>query len=380
MREMSTLCSAAILRTSGVDFVRSRSSAVWTPPPSPEGRTAGAAAAGAAFGVSGFGAGGGGAAAVDGSGFDGAGAAAPFSVSSTATSVCTGTVCPSCTLISATTPAAGAGISASTLSVEISKSGSSRLTVSPTFLSHLLKVPSAMDSPIWGMSTSTRAIGSPSVRRQPAGGLYDVFRLRQHEVLECRRVRQRHVVRSHAHDRPVEPFERLLIDPRGDLAGDAAGPRVFVNDQHFVRLLDGRANRTVVHRQQRAQVQHFDRHAVRLLELLGRLQRFPQRRAVADDGKMLSLARDPRLHDRREDLFPLRHVLLDAPVQPLVLEVEHRVFVANRRFDETLRVSRGRRVDDLETGRVEECRLRILRMEGPASHIAAAGAAYHHRG
>src|SRR6267143_163880 len=32
---MSTLCSAAIFRTSGVDFVRRRCSAVCTPPPSP---------------------------------------------------------------------------------------------------------------------------------------------------------------------------------------------------------------------------------------------------------------------------------------------------------------------------------------------------------
>jgi len=52
------------------------------------------------------------------------------------------------------TPAIGDGISASTLSVEISKSGSSRLTVSPIFLSHLVTVPSAMDSPICGMITS----------------------------------------------------------------------------------------------------------------------------------------------------------------------------------------------------------------------------------
>src|SRR6059036_1132153 len=44
---------------------------------------------------------------------------------------------------------------------EISNSGSSRFTSSPSFLSHLLKVPSAIDSPIWGINTSTRAIGSP---------------------------------------------------------------------------------------------------------------------------------------------------------------------------------------------------------------------------
>src|SRR5207247_5323371 len=81
----------------------------------------------------------------------------PTSVSRRATTVDTGTVWPSVTRISASVPPVGAGISASTLSVEISKIGSSRLTASPTFLSHLDSVPSAMDSPICGMTTSTRA-------------------------------------------------------------------------------------------------------------------------------------------------------------------------------------------------------------------------------
>jgi hypothetical protein len=70
------------------------------------------------------------------------------------------TIVPDCTVssgsarISATTPATGDGISASTLSVEISKIGSSRLTASPTCLIQRERVPSAMDSPIWGMITS----------------------------------------------------------------------------------------------------------------------------------------------------------------------------------------------------------------------------------
>ncbi len=82
--------------------------------------------------------------------------AAPFSVSMRATTVCTATVSPSCTRISASTPATGDGISASTLSVEISKIGSSRFSSSPTFFNHFDSVPSAIDSPIWGMMTSTR--------------------------------------------------------------------------------------------------------------------------------------------------------------------------------------------------------------------------------
>src|SRR5438093_1164333 len=262
---MSTRCSAAILRTRGVDFVRRRCSAVWTPP-SPSLFIVGAGAgADGGGGVALDGSGLGGAAAFGGSGFAGAGAAAgfdataPASVSSTATSVCTGTVCPSCTLISARTPAAGAGISASTLSVEISNRGSSRFTASPTFLSHLLNVPSAIDSPIWGISTSTRAISSPSVGREPARSFHNVVSLREHKVFQRRRIRQRYVVRGHAHNRTVQPFECLLVDSRRDLAGDAARARVLVHDQHLVRLLHRRDDRRIVHRQQRPQVDHFDR-------------------------------------------------------------------------------------------------------------------------
>ena len=71
----------------------------------------------------------------------------------TATTESTGTVSPSFTRISASTPATGDGISASTLSVEISNSGSSRSMLSPTFLIQRVTVPSATDSPICGMTT-----------------------------------------------------------------------------------------------------------------------------------------------------------------------------------------------------------------------------------
>src|SRR5579885_267657 len=80
------------------------------------------------------------------------------SVAMDPTTVLTPTVVPSATLIAWSTPEAGAGISASTLSVEISKRGSSRWTLSPGFLSHLVIVPSTMDSPIWGMMMSVGMI------------------------------------------------------------------------------------------------------------------------------------------------------------------------------------------------------------------------------
>src|SRR5437762_607554 len=372
---MSTRCSAAILRTRGVDFVRRRCSAVWTPP-SPSLFIVGAGAGadgggGAALDGSGLG----GAAAFGGSGFAGAGAAAgfdataPASVSSTATSVCTGTVCPSCTLISARTPAAGAGISASTLSVEISNNGSSRFTGSPTFLSHLLKVPSAIDSPICGINTSTRAMFSPKrflvpgvwcqkchrhqepdtrhlVFRQPSRRFHYIVRLGQDEVLKSRCIRQRHIVRGHPHDRPVEPLKRLLVDARGDLARDATGPRVLVHDQHLVRLLHGRDDRPIIQRQQRPQIEHFHRQAIFVGELVGGFQRFPQRGTVGNYGKMLPLARQARLPDRRENFFARGQLFLDPPIQPFVLEIQHGIVIADRGLDQALRVPDRRGIDD----------------------------------
>ena len=96
---------------------------------------------------------------------------AALSVSRRATTVCTATVCPCTTRISARMPAAGAGISASTLSVEISKIGSSRFTSSPTALSHRESVPSAIDSPICGMITSIRATDYPRCECRYAASL-----------------------------------------------------------------------------------------------------------------------------------------------------------------------------------------------------------------
>ena len=111
-----------------------------------------AGAGGEATGAAGAVAGGGAGAAA---GFAWAFGPAPLPPSSIlATTVLMPTVLPSSTRISESVPAAGDGISVSTLSVEISKSGSSRSTRSPAFLSHLVSVPSTMLSPIWGITTS----------------------------------------------------------------------------------------------------------------------------------------------------------------------------------------------------------------------------------
>ncbi len=185
---MSTPCSAAILRTTGDERCWRSSSAVISAlgfsgaAGTGVDRAAGAGGGGggvaiwircvvtgaAATGVAATGAGDGAGAGGAGVGAGGAATASP-SAPITATTVLIGTVVPGSKRISLRTPEAGAGISASTLSVEISKRGSSRWTLSPTFFIHLVMVPSAIDSPIWGMITSVMGFSSGGNQGRPRG-------------------------------------------------------------------------------------------------------------------------------------------------------------------------------------------------------------------
>ena len=135
-----------------------------------------------------------------------------------ASSVPTSTVAPGSTSISDTRPVAGAGISVSTLSVEISTIASSASTQSPTRLHHSTIVPSATETPICGIVTSTAV---ELVGEELTASLPHVVHLRQHRALERRAERNRHVRRRHADHRTVEVLERLLRDQRTYLGADA---------------------------------------------------------------------------------------------------------------------------------------------------------------
>ena len=74
----------------------------------------------------------------------------------------TATVESGSTRSSAIVPATGEGTSASTLSVEISTSGSSTATASPGLTFHSSTVPSATESPISGKATSTSSASAAS--------------------------------------------------------------------------------------------------------------------------------------------------------------------------------------------------------------------------
>src|SRR5690606_36878285 len=121
-----------------------------------------------------------------------------------------------------------------------------------TCLIHFDTVPSAMDSPIWGIGTSIRAMMAPkscgSVACQVPTGGDDVAHLRQKVVLERRRVGHRRVNGCDAQDGSVQPLEGLLVDAHRNLARDATGTRVLVDDEYPAGLADRLENRLLIER------------------------------------------------------------------------------------------------------------------------------------
>src|SRR6185295_41459 len=175
-----------------------------------------------------------------------AGAAASPAPPISATTWLTGTVSPSWLRISVSTPLAGLGISASTLSVEISNSGWSRSTLSPTLTSHLVIVPSAIDSPIWGITTSVAMYLSVSFRsfnleaKQVAHLGDQLVGVGQVELFHRRAIGYRGVRTAEPGDRRVEPGESALGDAGCHVARDGAGQLLLGEDQRLVRLAHGR--------------------------------------------------------------------------------------------------------------------------------------------
>src|SRR5215213_4243419 len=128
----------------------------------------------------------------------------------------TSTVSPSAKWIFTTVPEAGAGTSASTLSVEISTRVSSSAIVSPSCLCHSRMVPSETDSPIAGMATSTVVLTAMSRSDHTALELHFLPAFPAFLVHETRTAGERTEAADHDH-RHREP-ERDHAPPHG---GDA---------------------------------------------------------------------------------------------------------------------------------------------------------------
>src|SRR3954469_22886113 len=152
------------------------------------------------------------------------------SVAIRAITVPTSTVVPTSTMISCSRPVGGDSTSVSILSVEIEAMISSACTQSPTCFFHSTTVPSATETPICGIWTSTV---DASVLEELTTRLLDVVDLGEHGLLERRRERDRHVGRGHADDRPVEVLPAALGDQRRHLRARGARLVGLVDDDHL---------------------------------------------------------------------------------------------------------------------------------------------------
>src|SRR5215472_18802502 len=207
----------------------------------------------------------------------------------------TGTSSPTRATRRRTVPASAASSVPAILSVSMSASSSPTLTSSPSATIQPVILPSCIDRPHLGMVTATirspvtgpapgrnvaenspqEPPGTPLSPRPPGHRLHgvgDALGVRDIEVLERVRERDRRVRRGHHLDRGLQRAERLLGHERRDVGGDRA-PRVGLVHHHDpAGALDTLQHGVLVQRAGGAQVDHLALDPVGR-ELLGRRER-----------------------------------------------------------------------------------------------------------
>ena len=245
-------------------------------------------------------------------------------------------------------PATDDGTSVSTLSVEISKSGSSTAIVSPSCFSHFRIVPSTTVSPSWGIWIDVTVVSpSRSPGRQPLDGGLDVGHLRQVRVLERGRERDRRRWVARAATTGASRCSNAssaIID--GDLGarsrGSGGSRRARARATRLRRSTRGSSPRPAA---------TIDRRSTTSTETPSLARFSAASRAWCTIAPYVitltsrALALHVGLADRDEEVGVLGHLLLDPPVDPLVLEEHARVVVADRRLQQALRVGRERGAD-----------------------------------
>ncbi len=191
------------------------------------------------------------------------------------------------------------------------------------------------------------------------------------------------VATVHPPDRRVEPREGVLGDAGRDLAAEAAGALGLVHNQGAVGLAHRGDHGLLVERHQGAEIDYLGFDALDR-QLLGHLERRPDSRSVGHKSEVRAFAPDGRASQLRHLSGPRQH-RLDAAVEKLVLAVDHRIGVADRRLQQALGVLGGGRAYHLEPGHMGEPGLRVLGVEraGPQERRAGGdtqGAALGDRG
>src|SRR5579883_1736505 len=221
------------------------------------------------------------------------------------------------------------------------------------------------------------SVAPGSVPPQPAGFLQHLLHIRQEGLFERRAVGHGRIGRGNAENRPVQVFEDRLGDAHRQLARQARGAGVLVDQQHLRGLFDALADGFAIERQQRAQIDHLGRGAFRS-QPFGGFEGSPDHGAVGHDGQVFAFPDDLGLADGH-GVIGGRKVLLDLAVEALVLEEDDGVVVANCGLDEAFGIVGRRRRDDLQAGRLDEPHFRVLGMERAAVDTAARGSADHDR-
>src|SRR5207302_613122 len=144
-------------------------------------------------------------------------------------------------------------------------------------------------------------------------------------------------VRFSLDHRGVEVVEQLLADAGADLGPHPEGAVVLVDDHRLGGLRDGAEDRRPVHRRHAPGVEHFGLHALLLREPLGGGEAVVEHEAVGDDREGVALPLDLGLADR-DVVVLVRDLARDHAVTLLVLEVEDRVRVVERRAQQPLGV------------------------------------------
>ena len=173
----------------------------------------------------------------------------------------------------------------------------------------------------------------------------------------------------------VEFVEELLLQPRRDLGAEAAErPGLVADDaRDGSSAPSGRPSRCRAGRcVRRSMTSALDALVGELLAGLGAVHRLDR---IGDDRHVPALAADGGLTER-DLVIALRHLGLGR-LDALVLEIDDRIVVGDRRDEEALGVVGVRGRDDLQSRDMGEERLEALRMLGGRRADRPVGAAEH---
>ena len=192
-----------------------------------------------------------------------------------------------------------------------------------------------------------------------------------------RREWDRRVKARNADDGAVEIIESFFVDDGGNFTGEASGAGMLVQDNHLVCLLHRLRDGFAIEWRDGAQVEDLDVNSFFAYEVC-RFQRGVDHRGISNDAETAAFTDDVRFANGDDVIFR-RDFALDSAVEIFMLKEDARIVVADGSFDQALGIVGRGRADNFEAGIVDEPHLGILRVEGAAVDVSAAGAAQHER-